>query len=284
MRVFSNSWLPLLFSVLLFAITNDAISSSAAAPDTIINLNNNDEYNELELEDEVMHETIATGRGTRDQVGEREEWSSSEHLRESSRFDTRRGQPISSSIKKKLQLYRLECHECDHNEAVDKINAFVLDAKRHAGEQARRQTLMSIGVQVVVSVALFCTLVYFFYNAGTTNKGSTYTILGGSGGGGGSDDKRRLQIEEQRRRAAARQEEDIISSQRANNNVPTWVDNEMKEVWTFKQEKQFSNAARMYGRMAPKARYRLIAENVDEKTKQECLMHHKLQQLIAKEQ
>ena len=270
-RVFSNRIFQLVFLVLMRSTitvaeadnADNVISSSASpASDTRI-------IDDNELEDEIMHETIATGRGDRDEVGEREEWSSSEHLRESSRLDTRKGRPISSHIKRKLQSYRLECNGCDHDEAVARINEFILDAKRQAEVQAQRQSLMSVVVQVVVGVAL-CVLGYFFYIDSTTKKGS--------------NDKRRLQIEDQRQRAAARQEqqEKISLSQRAN--APTWVDIEMREVWTPKQEKQFTNAVMMYGRMAPKARYRLIADNVDDKTKQECLMHHKLQQLIAKEQ
>ena len=293
-RFFSNRFLPLVFLVLICSTitvteadnADKAISSSASqasASDTIsIDLNTD---NDNELEDEVMHETIATGRGDRDEVGEREEWSSSDHLRESSRFDTRKGKPISSRIKRKLQYFRLECNGCDHGEAVAKINAFILDAKRQAEVQAQRQSLLAVVVQVVVGVAL-CVLGYFFYIDSSTNnkKGSsTYNTLGG-GGSGSDDNKRRLQIEDQRQRAAARQEqqEKKAVSQRAN--APTWVDIEMREDWTHKQEKQFTNAVRMYGGMAPKARYRLIADNVDDKTKQECLMHHKLQQLIAKEQ
>jgi len=285
MRVFPNSSLKLLLLVLLFAITateadvepDDAISSSAASASDINIKNDNNN-----LEDEVMLETIATGRGDRDEVGHREEWSKQEHLRESSRFDTRKGQPISSQIKKKLQFYRLECNECDNNEAVAKINAFVLDTKRQAEVKAQRQSWMSAVIQAVVGAAL-CALAYFFYQDGTINKGS-YTLGGGSSGGSGSDDNRRTQIEDQRRRAAARLEEEILTLQRANDNAPTWVDNEMTEIWTPKQEKQFANALVMYGRMSAKTRYKLVADNVDDKTKQECLMHHKLQQLIAKEQ
>mmetsp|Transcript_18098 Transcript_18098/g.39386 ORF Transcript_18098/g.39386 Transcript_18098/m.39386 type:complete len:119 (+) Transcript_18098:145-501(+) len=110
---------------------------------------------------------------------------------------------------------------------------------------------------------------------------------GGAGGGGGRlsmEEKRRLQIEDQRRKAAAVEQQSILSQQRANANAPTWIDNELMEVWTPKQEKQFDNTLVMYGGMGAKARYKLISENVDGKTRQECLMHHKLRQVIAKEQ
>ena len=66
--------------------------------------------------------------------------------------------------------------------------------------------------------------------------------------------------------------------------APSWRDNEEREVWTAKQEKQFEKAMISFGGVPPKARYHLIADKVDGKSRLECLMHHKLQQLIAKEQ
>jgi hypothetical protein len=291
MRVFSNGVASLLFLVFIFVRTVAASGgSSSAAPsdDTSrinLNVNNND------LEDEVMHETIATGRGHRDEAGQRDEWSSKDHLVESiRRVDTRKGQPVSSRVKQKLQLYRLDCHGCDNHQAVAKINAFILDTQREAKQQAHRQSILSAVVTLLLGVAV-CAVVYFFtycYDISPTNISkvvAAYMYTWGGNNGEANNANRRLQIEEQRRRAAAAQQQGDLPHQRANAcHAPTWVDNERMEVWSPKQEKQFASAVMIYGRMSLKTRYHLIAENVDEKTKQECLMHHKLQQLIAKEQ
>lgn len=226
-------------------------------------------------EDELLRETIEAGRGHRDGVGERDQWSSKDHLREASKFNTREGQPISAKIKGLLQTYRLECDGCTQAEAVAKINAFVLETKQQAERQARNQTWLERSAKVVTVMALVAAA--FLYHAKMKESGRDGNSLGGGGG------PRRLEIEEQRRRAIKREEEAqkaLLSAKEA----PSWRENEEKEVWTAKQEKQFAKALISFGGVPAKGRYHLIADKVDGKTRQECLMHHKLQQLIAKEQ
>lgn len=169
---------------------------------------------------------------------------------------------------------------CDNAAAVAKINAFVLEAKRHAQQQAQQKTWLERAAVVVTVVALGLGFLYHTkFNTGN-NKGFS---LGGGGGSGGVDNARRLEIEEQRRRAAKR-EEDAHKAALVAKEAPSWRENEEKEVWSSKQEKQFAKALISFGGVPPKGRYHLIADKVDFKSRQECLMHHKLQQLIAKEQ
>ena len=247
-----------------------------------------DIHTDTDFEDEVMQETILAGRGHRDEVGERDQWSSTEHLRESSRFDTQQGQAIPLKVQRKLERYRLQCDGCDHKEAVAKINAFVLDVKQEAQRAKKRQEQLrkfKSMIAVPLMSVIMCAILYwvqskigfgFIFGGLLSNNNTNAQVM--------DMEQKRAQIEEKRRRAEAKEAEEMLKLQIQRDNAPTWVDREMLEVWTPKQEKQFANSLRMYGGMAPKARYRLISENVEEKTKQECLMHHKLQQLIAKDQ
>ena len=226
-------------------------------------------------EDELLRETIEAGRGHRDEVGERDQWSSKDHLREASKFNTREGQPISAKIKSLLQTYRLECDGCNQAEAVAKINAFVLETKQHAEQRARNKAWLEHSVKLVTVMALAAAA--FLYNAKLKESGRVGTSLGGGG------DPRRVEIEEQRRRAA-KKEEEVQKALLIAKEAPSWRENEEKEVWTAKQEKQFAKALISFGGVPAKGRYHLVADKVDGKTRQECLMHHKLQQLIAKEE
>lgn len=236
------------------------------------------------LEDEVLHETLAAGRGERDHVGVRDQWESQEHLREASKFDTRK--PPSAQVKGLLRDYRLACEACDHDEAVAKINAFVLDAKRHAQAQASQQTWMERAA--AVALVVFVGMAGYLLATGKWKNNDTPTTTGsrlGSAKGGSSlaDRQRRAEIAEGRRLASMKMEEEFLRTVPAKA-APTWWENEEKEVWTPQQEKQFAKALVAFGGIPPKQRYPLIADKVDDKTKQECLMHHKLQQWIAKQQ
>jgi hypothetical protein len=237
-----------------------------------------------QVEEEVLYETIAAGRGERDDKGVRDQWSSSEHLGETSKYNAKR--PISAKVQKLLREYRLECDGCDHDEGVARINAFVLDTKNHAQARALNQKWLERAVLLVTVVALGT--VVFLYTRGSISMSTITNRLGsssaGGSGGGLVDNQRRAEIEEQRRRAAMKEEESQRAAVVANANAPTWRDHEEKEVWTPEQEKQFAKALNAFGGIPPKARYPLIADKVDDKTRLECLMHHKLQQLIAKEQ
>ena len=62
------------------------------------------------------------------------------------------------------------------------------------------------------------------------------------------------------------------------------LQNEQKEVWTPKQEKQFQKALREFSGVPKKERYKLIAEKVQGKSRIECLTHHRMQELLAKRQ
>lgn len=244
---------------------------------------------EMDLEEEVLHEIIADGRGERDNVGVRDQWSSTEHLRESSKVDVRKGKPISAKVKGLLRDYRLECDGCDHEEAVVRINAFVLDTKRHAEQQTQHQTWLERAAMFVSVVALGTGVFLFSSGMMGSTKWNNMNIGSAAGGGGSSlvDRQRRGEIAEERRRVAMKEEESAVNNadaKRRTDTAPSWFDNEETEVWTPKQEKQFAKALVAFGGIPPKERYPLIAAKVDDKTKQECLMHHKLQQFIAKEQ
>ena len=217
-------------------------------------------------EQRLLYETIAAGRGERDAVGVRDEWSSTVHL--GAKYDVYK-KPMSANVRELLDHYRLECHNCHHHQAVAKINAFVRRQKQQGWWVAVAAVLVTVGLAYYYKRK-------FDASGGTNNNGTATTAA--------------VIMEKQRRRAAAQVEESSSSSQtavrhqKAKEAPPTWRDNEEKEVWTPKQEKQFAKALVSFGAIPAKARYILIADKVDGKSRQECLMHHKLLQAIAKEQ
>ena len=99
------------------------------------------------LADEIAKETIEAGRGHRDERGVRDQWESDEHLTSESisKFDTRKGRPISNDVKRLLKQYRLECNDCDHNDAVQKVNKYVRETKRLTKLEKERQKNMIHG-------------------------------------------------------------------------------------------------------------------------------------------
>jgi len=228
-----------------------------------------------DLEVQVLQETLAAGRGHRDKQGVRDQWDSKAHLNE--KFDVYK-KPISQKVRTLLKSYRLDCKGCDEQEAVAKINAFVKETKQQAEQQARRQLWLERAAALATILILGGTA-YLYANGMLESVGKNGFSLG-SGGASGMASGRRLEIEEQRRRAAKRKEEATLQVKEP----PNWRENEEMEVWTPKQEKQFAKALVAFGGVPPKGRYTLIADKVDGKTRQECLMHHKLLQLIEKEE
>ena len=244
-----------------------------------------------ELSSILVRETIEAGRGHRDEVGVRDQWSSREHLGESSKFDTRRPgqqrkQPeLSSKIQGLLQTYHLDCDGCSQAEAVAKINAFVLETKQHANQQVRNQIWLERTKGFIVTILALAVAAFLYHITKMNGSNNNITSSGHSLGGGRVDQsKRRLEIEAQRRRAAEKEEETQKILEASKRGAPTWRENEEKEVWTPNQEKPFAKALISFGGVPAKGRYHLIADKVDGKTRQECLMHHKLLQLVAKEQ
>lgn len=237
-------------------------TTAAAAEETAAEANSGDVS---ALEEEIMREAIADGRGDRDEVGVRDQWESNEHLRD--QFDVRR--PPSLKVQQLLQAYRLECENCDHDEATSKVNAFVRDAKKEAKQRTQKDVWQS---RVVSVVLLIGTAAVFWFFSSFDSRNSLDPRM---------DAQTRSWIVEQRLQAAKEKER----HQRVNAvSAPSWRENEEKELWSPRQIKQFENALSKFGGVPPKERYHLIAQKVNDKSKLECQMHHKLQQAMAKDQ
>uniref|UniRef100_A0A7S1FNH1 Myb-like domain-containing protein n=2 Tax=Corethron hystrix TaxID=216773 RepID=A0A7S1FNH1_9STRA len=177
---------------------------------------------------------------------------------------------MSVKTKRILRNYRLECDGCSQNEATEKINAFVLETKR----RAKYQKWFGRIVNLIFCVGAVIIFTLIFMNE-KKRSGGTF------GSADRVDDQLRSGIEDQRRKAALMEK----AAEERFRAAPTWRDIEEKEVWIPKQEKQFEKALIQYGGItSSKERYDLIASRVDGKSRQECLMHHKLQQAIAKDQ
>ncbi len=225
-------------------------------------------------EDELVKETIAAGRGERDEQGVRDQWGSDEHLNSS--FDSRR--PISPEVSRLLKAYRLTCEGCDHNQAVKKVNAHVRETKRIAREekkaQERRDALARKLFGALVVIVLSAAYLYreplgleFLFNNGGKNSANE-----------SMSEAQMANIRRLRRQQAA----EAASKRQQSQEAPSWLENEKKEVWTPKQEKQFQKALREFSGVPKKERYKLIAEKVNGKSRIECLTHHRMQELLAK--
>lgn len=229
-------------------------------------------------EDELVRETIEAGRGDRDEQGIRDQWLSDEHLGKERAFDSRR--PMSEEVKKLLNAYRLTCEGCDQNQAVRKINNYIQETKRITTEEqeARERrdsiarTLFGLFVVAVLSVA-------YIYK-----KELGLDALFNNGKPKGSNDEfsgfteaQKANILRLRRQHAA----DAAAKRQQEQANPTWLQNEQKEVWTPKQEKQFQKALKEFSGVPKKERYKLIAEKVQGKSRIECLTHHRMQELLA---
>lgn len=226
----------------------------------------------------LVQETVQAGRGHRDTRGERDQWASTEHLK--TKFDSRR--PISAQVQALLERYRLECTGCDHDEAVAKINAFVEqaraeDAKRQQQKVWRGRMVNSILILLIGAAIYFKTEIQGYLNE-IMDDG--YRLGGASNSGESRSDLMKIH----RERAAKAAEERSTAAAAAEAKLPpTWREQEEKEIWTRKQEKQFAKALHSFGGVPAKARYILIAEKVEGKSRCECLLHHKLLMLREKE-
>ncbi len=233
----------------------------------------------LDLEDELVQETIAAGRGDRDEPGVRDQWESEEHLGRESTFDSRR--PMSEDVKRLLKAYRLTCEGCDHNQAVRKVNNYIQEAKRIVTEEqeARERrdsvarTLFGLFVVAVLSAAYMYQKELGLDMLLRNGKPSSDEFAGFS-------EAQKANILRLRRQHAA----DAAAKRQQEQANPTWLQNEKKEVWTPKQEKQFQKALRELSGVPKKERYKLIAEKVQGKSRIECLTHHRMQELLAKRQ
>jgi hypothetical protein len=229
-----------------------------------------------DLEDQVMKETINAGRGHRDEEGKRDQWDSTKHLGEASKFDSRR--PVSPEVKRLLKMYRLECSGCDHSEAVSLVNDYVRMTKLEAQQQARKEWWISQGLMLLAAL-IVCAGIGMFV---------VYPEKFTSSGGFLLDDKKRSEIEQMRHRQqaanAAVQRNGNGNADAAAPPPPTWRDNEEMEIWTTKQEKQFQKALREYGGIGKKERYVLMAKKIDGKSRIECLTHHRLQEFTEQQQ
>jgi len=229
------------------------------------------------VEDTIAQETIAEGRGERDEIGIREEWETP-HIGE--KHDSRR--PISPKVQRLLTTYRLDCSGCDHTEATLKVNEFVRTAQREAEIEERKRAVRDQWLARLARVSdllyhpwairlgfvcLACNLLLlaYLYRTQMKDAGKTANL--------------RSYIEVQQQRAAAEERLERAKAESRQTAAPSWIENEQKEVWTAKQEKQFTKALREFGGVGKKERYSLIADQVVEKTKLECLMHHKLLQV-----
>ena len=254
------------------------------------------------LADEIAKETIEAGRGHRDERGVRDQWESDEHLTSESisKFDTRKGRPISNDVKRLLKQYRLECIDCDHNDAVQKVNQYVRETKRLTKLEKEQKEKYDIwSHRIFISIIIIGVSLSYIYQKEilTTLLGNDYEtrirrmVTSGIGGGGngngdlsGFTEVQRTEIMRLRRQHASdaatkRQQQEASTAVQ-----PTWLDNEKKEIWTSKQEKQFQKAFREYSGVPKKERYKLIAEKVDDKSRIECLTHHRMIELLEKQQ
>jgi hypothetical protein len=255
------------------------------------------------LADEIAKETIEAGRGHRDERGVRDQWESDEHLTSESisKFDTKKGRPISNEVKHLLKQYRLgECNGCDHNDAVKKVNRYVRETKRITKlENERKEKHDTWAHRIFTSLVVIGLSLSYIYRKVllTTLLGDDYetrirriTTGGGGGNGGGSDlsgftETQRTEIMRLRRQHASdaatkrQQHADAVNVQ------PTWLENEKKEIWTTKQEKQFQKAFNEFsGIQSKKEKYKLISDKVDGKSRIECMTHHRMKELLLEKQ
>lgn len=228
-------------------------------------------------EDELVKETIAAGRGDRDERGVRDQWLSDEHI--GTAFDSRR--PISPEVSRLLEAYRLTCEGCDHNQAVKKVNAYIQETKRIAREeQETRERRDAMARKLFGSLVVILLAAAYLYREQLgleflLNNGKTTTTTNE-----GMSEAQMANIRRLRRQQAA----DAASKRKLSQEAPSWLENEKKEVWTPKQEKQFQKALREFSAIPKKERYKLIAEKVNGKSRIECLTHHRMQELVAKRQ
>ena len=203
-------------------------------------------------------------------------------------------------MKRLLKQYRLDCIDCDHNEAVQKVNNYVRETKRLTKLEKERQEKYDIwSHRIFTAIIIIGLSLSYIYQKEilTTLLGDDYEtrirrmVTSGIGGGGngngdlsGFTEVQRTEIMRLRRQHAS---DAATKRQQLETNTavqPTWLDNEKKEIWTPKQEKQFQKALREFSGVPKKERYKLIAEKVDDKSRIECLTHHRMIELLEKQQ
>jgi len=221
------------------------------------------------------------GRGDRDEQGIRDQWLSDEHLGKDGLgvFDSRK--PISEDVKRLLKAYRLDCEGCDHKEAVKKVNAYNRETKRLAREEKKARERKDSWARKIFSALVVAGLTAAYVHR--KKLGLEFLLNNGKN----KDDDLRGFTEAQKAnilRLRREQAADAASKrQQAEAPPPTWLENEKKEVWTKKQEKQFQKALNEFFGVPKKERYKLIAEKVDGKSRIECLTHHRMQDLLSKQ-
>jgi len=223
------------------------------------NNNDNDSISIDAFEDEIVREAIEAGRGHRDSPGTRDQWDSQEeHIGQRSSYDIHH-RPPSPKVERLLNLYRLACDDCSHDEATSKINAYVVRTKEEVRQLEKKEkkkwwNIMGMVVGAVVTLAF-----------------TVWSTLQ-------SETARRVVVPVSPIPPAP-----VTVVQQPLRAPPTWIDNEKKEIWSDKQEKQFKKALREFGGVNKKERYVLIAAQVLGKSRIECLTHHRIQQLMDKE-
>mmetsp|Transcript_28540 Transcript_28540/g.33845 ORF Transcript_28540/g.33845 Transcript_28540/m.33845 type:complete len:282 (-) Transcript_28540:377-1222(-) len=226
------------------------------------NNNNDNDSNSIDaFEDEIVREAIEAGRGHRDAPGTRDQWDTQEeHIGQRSSYDIHR-RPPSPKVERLLNLYRLTCDDCTHDEATAKINAYVVRTKEEVRQSEKRETRewwkrMGLVGGAVVTLAVTVWYTWVVESETTRRVVAPVTPIPIS---------------------------PVTVVQQPLPAPPTWLDNEKKEIWNDKQEKQFQKALREFGGVNKKERYVLIAAQVLGKTRIECLTHHRMQQLMDQE-
>jgi len=254
----------------------------------------------LNLEAEVFKETLAAGRGERDTVGVRDQWSSSEHLHR--KEDTRAGAPrLSAKVTRALSDYGLKCQDCTQEQAVAKINAFVKAKKREAAREVAesgRSKFWKVIMKVFdwMKFAFLGLFAIVLLGLGTValqvlrkpHLADAIPVIGpffgdlfwflqkGPGKKRPVRDTSRADHLRAKREEVARAQEAASQQKDGEKQAPTWRDNEEKEVWSTKQEKAYQKAVSEFQGVSGKEKWNLVAARVDGKSRQECLMHHKL--------
>lgn len=264
----------------------EASAGVDAATNGNVNSNSDVDVDDEFDEDMLVKETIAAGRGDRDEQGVRDQWLSDKHLGGESVYDSRK--PVSEEVKRLLDAYRLKCDGCGQKEAVKKVNAYVKETKRLnklAREKAAAAALRDSWARKIFAALVVAGLSAAYVYQKELGLEFLFQDIGRKLGGGNSnnvDEAQRSEFLRQKRQQAVDAAAERNKPQEAKSSPPTWLANEQKEVWTPKQEKQFQKAAREFSGIPKKERYKLIAEKVVGKSRIECLTHHKMQELLAK--
>mmetsp|Transcript_7388 Transcript_7388/g.8456 ORF Transcript_7388/g.8456 Transcript_7388/m.8456 type:complete len:263 (+) Transcript_7388:97-885(+) len=224
-------------------------------------------------EDALVQETIEAGRGERDEQGIRDQWQIEEHV--GSTFDSR--QPISADVQRLLKAYRLTCEGCDQNKAVRTVNAYIKETKRLVKKERESRQRRDAWARKICAALVVVGLSYAYVHR--KRLGLEELLLSND------DDNDNFQgfTETHRANILRLQREQAADAAAKRHAPPTWVDNEKKEVWKPKQEKQFQKALKEFYGVNKKERYNLIAAKVVGKSRVECMLHHRMQELLEQQ-